>query len=108
MKFEKFYLVDMRGKDGKVILKFVHTGTGHEIKASVVDLVKILQFAEIQIQTRFVTEKVVKKFAKHQYRNLRGIKEGDQINVFHIPVEYSDEEKVYFLANSEEKQPDAS
>ena len=106
MTFEKFYLIDYRGKDGKVLLKFVHAGTGKEIKASVIDLIKILQFSEIQMQTRFATEKFVKKYAKHQHRNLRSLKEGDPVNVYHIPVIYSEEDRKFLLSSppiSEEK-----
>lgn len=97
MKFEKFYLIDSRDSSNKIMLKFVHVENGRSISATTAAIIKILQYGEIKIQTKFATSKFTNKYAKHKYRNLRSIKDGDPINVYHIPVSLAEDKKNYIM-----------
>ena len=97
MKFEKFYLVDHRGPNNRIILKLVHIENGKVIKANTATIIKILQYGEIQIQTKFATQKFVSRYAKHNYRNLRDMKRGDPINIYHVPVSLSKDKSHYII-----------
>ena len=97
MKFEKFYLVDHRGPNNRIILKLVHVENGRSIKANTATIVKILQYGEVQVQTRFATSKFINKYAKHNYRNLRNMKNGDPINIYHVPVSLSQDKRYYIM-----------
>ncbi|MFW5794306.1 MAG: hypothetical protein ACOCV1_02375 [Bacillota bacterium] len=97
MKFEKFYLLDERGPDGKVLLRFVHSQNGKPIKCNTSKTVEILQKAEIQIKTQFATESFVKKYSKRKYRNIRNISVGHPINIYFIPVILDKESKKYII-----------
>jgi hypothetical protein len=95
IKFEKFYLVDFRGKNGNIILRFIHIENGKKIKCNTHEIIGILQSSEIQIQTKFSTEKTLTIIKDS--RNLRNINIGDPINIYYIPVSISENSKFYYL-----------
>jgi len=97
MKFEKFYLIDCRGANSRVVLKFVHVDNGKQILCNTSTVIKILQMAEIQVQAKFSTKKFTSRYAKHNYRNLRGMKSGDPINIYHIPVSFDKDKNKYMI-----------
>jgi hypothetical protein len=74
MTFEKFYIIDTRGPNNQISLKFVHIENGRSILATTASVVKILQYGEIKIQTKFATPKFTSKYSKYKHRNLRSIK----------------------------------
>ena len=95
MTFEKFYLIDYRGVGGRIILEFRHVENGRRIDCSTGKAIEILQSGEIQMQTKFCTDNFVERYARHKHRNLRNIVPGDPINIYHIPVELSADERSY-------------
>jgi len=97
MKFEKLYLVDHRGTNSRIVLKFVHIDNGKQILCNTSTVIKILQMAEIQVQSKFSTKKFTSRYAKHNYRNLRSMKPGDPINIYHIPVSFNKEKNKYMI-----------
>ena len=97
MTFEKFYIIDTRGPNNQISLKFVHIENGRSILATTASVVKILQYGEIKIQTKFATPKFTSKYSKYKHRNLRSIKNGDPINIYHIPVSISEDKKNYIM-----------
>jgi hypothetical protein len=97
MKFEKFYLIDYRGTNNRIVLKFVHVDNGKEIKGNTCFITKILQTGEIQMQTKFATKKFTSRYAKHKFRNLRQIQPGNSINIYHIPVILSEDNNQYIM-----------
>ncbi len=104
MKFEKFYIIDSRGPNNRITLKFVHIENGRSIQSTTSDIIKILQYGEIKIQTKFATPKFTNKYAKYKYRNLRNIKNGDPINIYHIPVSLSEDKKNYIMQYYNKKE----
>ena len=104
MKFERFYLVDHRGPNNRIILKLVHVENGKSIKVNTATVVKILQYGEIKIQTKFATQKFVSRYSKHNYRNLRNVKSGDPINIYHIPVSLSEDKSHYLMEFYQKKE----
>ena len=97
MRFEKFYLIDMRGNNGRPILKLINIKDEKDIEGNTAMIIKILQCGEMHMQTRFANKKFIDKYAKAQYRNLRSFHVGDPINVFSIPVAYSAKKKKYIM-----------
>ena len=97
MNFERFYLIDLRGENNRIVLKFVHIDNSKEIKCNTSRIIEILQKGEIQVQTRFSTKKFIEKYSKHKYRNLRSMQEGDPINIYYIPVEKSEDNTHYII-----------
>lgn len=95
VRFEKFYLVDFRGKNGNMVLRFVHVENGKKIKCNTHEIINILQSFEIQIQTKFSTDKTVSIIKDS--RNFRNIQVGDPINIYYIPVSISENSKFYYL-----------
>jgi hypothetical protein len=67
---------------------------------------KILQFGEIQIQTKFASQDFVDKYSKHKYRNMRNIKKGNPINIYYIPVSLDKNKNCYIMEFYKEKEPE--
>ncbi len=97
MKFEKFYLIDNRGANNRIILKFAHIDNGKEILCNTSTIIRILQMGEIQVQAKFSTKKFASRYAKHNFRNLREMKPGDPINIYSIPISFNKEKNKYII-----------
>lgn len=102
VKFEKFYLLDSRGANNKVILAFVHLDNGKVVQGGTYRTCKILQMGEIQVQTHFATSKFINRYSKHKYRNLRNLKVGSPINIYYLPVFLSEDKQRYVFGFYEE------